>query len=34
MIHETKIQNVNAKKQRKIIEKVLKQNETFHKNLK
>ena len=33
MIHEIKIQNVNAKKQKKAIEKLLKQNDMFHKNL-
>ena len=33
MMHEIRIQNVNAKKQKKTIEKLLKQNEMFHKNL-
>ena len=33
MMHEIKIQNVNTKKQKKTIEKLLKQNEMFHKNL-
>ena len=33
MIHEIRVQNVNAKKQNKTIEKLLKQNEIFHKNL-
>ena len=33
MMHEIKIQNVDAKKQNKTIEKLLKQNEIFHKNL-
>ena len=33
MMHEIRVQNVNAKKQKKTIEKLLKQNEMFHKNL-
>ena len=33
MIHEIKIKNVNTKKQKEAIEKLLKQNEIFHKNL-
>ena len=33
MMHEIKIQNVNAKKQKKTIEKLLKSNEMFYKNL-
>ena len=33
MIHEIRIQNINAKKQNKTIEKLLKQNEMFYKNL-
>ena len=33
MMHEIKIQNVDVKKQNKTIEKLLKQNETLHKNL-
>ena len=33
LMHEIKIQNVNAKKQNETIEKLLKQNEMFHKNL-
>ena len=32
-MHKIKIQNVNAKKQNETIEKLLKQNEMFHKNL-
>ena len=32
-MHKIKIQNVNVKKQNKTIEKLLKQNEMFHKNL-
>ena len=33
MMHEIRIRNVNTKKQKKTIEKLLKQNEMFHKNL-
>ena len=33
LMHEIRIQNVNAKKQNEAIEKLLKQNEMFHKNL-
>ena len=33
IMHEIRIQNVNAKKQNEIIEKLLKQNKMFHKNL-
>ena len=33
MIHEIKVQNVNAKKQKKTIKKLLKQNKMFHNNL-
>ena len=33
MIHEIIIKNVNTKKQKKAIEKLLKQNEMFRKNL-
>ena len=33
MMHEIRVQNVDAKKQNKTIEKLLKQNEMFHKNL-
>ena len=33
MMHEIRIQNVDAKKQNETIEKLLKQNEMFHKNL-
>ena len=33
MMHEIRVQNVNAKKQKETIEKLLKQNEMFHKNL-
>ena len=33
LMHEIKIQNVNAKKQNETIEKLLKQNEMFYKNL-
>ena len=33
MIHEIRIQNVNIKKQNETIEKLLKQNEMFYKNL-
>ena len=33
-MHKIRIQNVNAKKQNKTIEKLLKQNEMSHKNLK
>ena len=33
MIHKIKIQIVNIKKQNEAIEKLLKQNEIFHKNL-
>ena len=32
-MHEIRVQNVNAKKQNEAIEKLLKQNEMFHKNL-
>ena len=32
-MHEIRIQNVDVKKQNKTIEKLLKQNEMFHKNL-
>ena len=34
MMHKIKVKNVEAKKQKKIVENLLKQNETFHKNLK
>ena len=33
MIHKIRIKNVNTKKHEKAIEKLLKQNEMFHKNL-
>ena len=33
MIHKIKVKNVNAKKTKKAIEKLLKQNAMFHKNL-
>ena len=33
MVHGIRVQNVNAKKQEEAIEKLLKQNEMFHKNL-
>ena len=33
LMHEIRVQNVNAKKQNEKIEKLLKQNEMFHKNL-
>ena len=33
MIHEIKFKNVKTKKQKKIIEKLLKQIEMFHKTL-
>ena len=33
MMHEIRVQNVDAKKQNETIEKLLKQNEMFHKNL-
>ena len=32
-MHKIKIQNVDAKKQNETIEKLLKQNKMFHKNL-
>ena len=32
-MHEIRIQNVDAKKQNETIEKLLKQNEMFYKNL-
>ena len=32
-MHKIKIENVNVKKQNETIEKLLKQNEMFHKNL-
>ena len=33
MMHEIKVQNVDAKKQNETIEELLKQNEMVHKNL-
>ena len=33
MIHEIRVKNVNTKKQKETIEKLLKHNEMFHKNL-